>query len=187
MKKGFTLIELLATIVIIGITITIIFIKIDNNLKKVSNLSYDNQISLVEDSAIIYSNEYSNELTNLNTIDVDFVRVSTLISKGLFEVNKISDLNSNGYVVIANINGNTNVKYSETITNIIFLIGENYSLNVGDTYTELGGYVAVQGTGLVQLTNSNISSTVNTSQRGTYDVTYSYTNAPNVIRKVTIN
>ena len=79
MKKGFTLIELLATIVIIGITITIIFIKIDNNLKKVSNLSYDNQISLVEDSAIIYSNEYPNELTNLDTYNVDSISINELI------------------------------------------------------------------------------------------------------------
>ena len=167
-KKGFTLIELLATIVIIGITITIVAVKIEGNLKKASDLSYSNQLALVEDSAIIYANEYYSELTNFDTLNVVGVNISTLISKGLFKKNEISQLNDSGYVILATING------------------EVMAINVGDTYPELGGYVAIPETGVVELTSENITSNVNTGVVGKYDVTYSYSGAYNVIRKVSV-
>ncbi len=85
------------------------------------------------------------------------------------------------------INGDIKVKYLESLKNVIFLIGpSSMSLYVNDTYKEMGAYVAIPSTGLVKLSDSNISSNLNTSATGSYEVTYSYDNADSVKRIVEI-
>ena len=67
MKKGFTLVELLAVVVILGITITIVAVKVDNNMKNANKFVSDRQIELMENAAYLYAEEYPNEINNFST------------------------------------------------------------------------------------------------------------------------
>lgn len=189
MKKinGFTLVELLAVIIILCITVTIVVVKVDKNIKDANDFGNEMQIENIESAALIYVEEYSNSLTNLKSKNVDTITISTLINSGLLNSKDVKDVSTSNLVLIANINGNLNVKYIGTSKNVIFLNGsKEISLYQGDTYNEMGAYVAIPGTGLVELTSSNIVSTVNTSTKGEYKVTYSYENATSVVRKVSV-
>lgn len=189
MKKinGFTLVELLAVIIILCITVTIVVVKVDKNIKDANDFGNEMQIENIESAALIYANEYTNSLTNLKSKNVDTITISTLINSGLLNSKDVKDVSTSNLVLIANINGDLRVKYIGTSKNVIFLNGsKEISLYQGDTYNEIGAYVAIPETGLVELTSSNIVSTVNTSTKGEYHVTYSYSEATSVVRKVSV-
>ena len=91
MKKGFTLIELLAVIAILGITITIVAVRIDKNIKNVNEFAVNEQKNLIERAAYLYAEEYTSELTDFNTTKVGKVSISTLISKGLLKSKDVKE------------------------------------------------------------------------------------------------
>lgn len=189
MKKinGFTLVELLAVIIILCITVTIVVVKVDKNIKDANEFGNEMQIENIESAALIYADEYTSSLSNLQNIKVDTITISTLIDSGLLNAKNVKDIATSNLVLIANINGVLNVKYIGTSKNVIFLNGsKEISIYKGDTYNEMGAYVAIPETGLIELTSSNISSTVNVSSKGEYKVTYSYSGATSVIRKVSV-
>ena len=186
-KNGFTLVELLAVIIILCITVTIVVVKVDKNIKDANEFGNEMQIENIESASLIYADEYTSSLTNLKNKNVDTITVSTLINSGLLNSKDVKELSTSNLVLIANINGNLNVKYIGTSKNVIFLNGsKEISLYQGDTYNEMGAYVAIPETGLVELTSSNIASTVNTNTKGEYKVTYSYSGATSVVRKVSV-
>ena len=91
------------------------------------------------------------------------------------------------YLLISEAHATDRCLSSPLVKNVIFLIGpSSMSLYVNDTYKEMGAYVAIPSTGLVKLSDSNISSNLNTSATGSYEVTYSYDNADSVKRIVEI-
>lgn len=189
MKKinGFTLVELLAVIIILCVTVTIVVVKVDKNIKDADEFGNEMQIENIERAALIYADEDISSLTNLQSKNVDTVTISTLVNSGLLNSKDVKEISTSDLVLIANINGDLRVKYIGTSKNVIFLNGsKEISLYQGDTYNEMGAYVAIPGTGLVELTSSNISSTVNTSAKGEYKVTYSYSGATSVVRKVSV-
>ena len=187
MKKGFTLVELLAVIVILGVTIAIVAVKIDSSIKNSNNFINERQVELIENAANLYVEEYSNEITNFSTLNVGKVTLGTLINKGLIKEKDVKDISTSNVVMIAKVNGSIKTKYTETEKNVIFLVGtDKVTTTLGSTYTDLGAYALVVNTGLVELTSSNMTSTVNVNTAGTYKVTYSYTNASNVERIVTV-
>lgn len=186
-KNGFTLVELLAVITILCITVIIVVVKVDKNIKDANEFGNEMQIKNIESAALIYADENTNSLSNLKNIKVETITISTLINSGLINAKDVKNISTSNLVLIVDINGVLNVKYTGTSKNVIFLNGsQEISLYKGDTYSEMGAFVAVPGTGLIELTGSNISSTVNTSIKGEYMVTYSYENATSVIRKVSV-
>ncbi len=186
-KNGFTLVELIAVVAILAVVITIVIVKVDNNIKNANNFSDEQSINLIESAAYLYAENNLNEISNLNSLDVATVTIETLINKGYLERKKVEKYGLSDIVVIANINDVIKAKYTKTSKPVIFINGsKNISLNVGKTYNELGAYVAIPNTGVQELESSNISSTVNKDEVGKYTVTYSYTNADNVIREVLI-
>lgn len=186
-KNGFTLVELLAVIIILCITVTIVVVKVDKNIKDANDFGNEMQIENIESAALIYADEYTSNLTNLKSKNVDTITISTLINSGLLNAKDVKKVSTSDLVLIANINGDLRVKYIGTSKNVIFLNGsKEISLYQGDTYNEMGAYVAIPVTGLVELTSSNIVSTVNTSTKGEYNVTYSYSEATSVVRKVSV-
>lgn len=186
-KNGFTLVELLATIIILCVTITIVIVQVDKNIKDVNDFENEMQIEAIESAAIIYAEDYRNNLSNLNNKKVDTVSIETLINEGLLLQKDVKDIDTSNIILIAEINKNIKVKYTGTGKNVIFLNGPSeISIYVGDDYQEMGAYVAIPGTGIVELTSSNITSTIDTSNVGDYKVTYSYENAESVERKVSV-
>lgn len=192
-KKGFTLIEVIAVIALIAFMILLIIPNITKNIKDAKKMLSNSQIESIENSAYLYYLDYSSEIPDLATYKVTNVTIGTLISKGLISSDDIKINNqsipSSNVVVIANINGKIKTFYdiNQTGKSVIFLTGlSNMSLNTGTTYNDMGAYVAILGSGVLQLSSSNMVSTVNTSLPGTYTVTYSYTNAIDAIRTVKV-
>ncbi len=186
-KKGFTLVELIAVVTILAITIIIVTVKIDHNIKDANKFVSEQAINAIESASLLYVENDSREIPTLSSIKVATVTVGTLINKGYLSEKEIKDVRNTDKVLIAEINGNIKTKYIQTDKCVIFLNGpSDISISVGKNYNELGAVVAIPGEGLVNLTNSNINSTVNTSSTGEYKVTYSYTNAEDVIRKVLV-
>ncbi len=192
-NKGFTLIELLAVIVIIAITSLLLITNVSKRVKESKNILTESQIETIETAALLYSEEYPTELTSFNTLNVDTVTLSMLISKGLILTSDITIngevLSTSNVVVIAKINNQVKTKYDidQTGKNIIFLLGlDEVSVYKNETYSDMGAYVAIVGTGIIELTESNMVTTVNTTILGTYTVTYSYTNSLSVTRTVNV-
>lgn len=179
--------ELLAVIIILCITVTIVVVQVDKNVKDANEFGNEMQVENIESAAMIYAEDYRSALTNIETKKVDTVSIETLINSGLINSKDVSDISSSNLVLIADINGILKVEYIGTSKSVIFLNGsKEISIYEGDTYKEMGAYVAIPGTGLVELTSSNISSNVNTSTKGDYEVSYSYSSATTVVRKVTV-
>ena len=110
-----------------------------------------------------------------------------MVDKGILKKKDVDSIPVTNNILICEINGDIKVKYLESLKNVIFLIGpSSMSLYVNDTYKEMGAYVAIPSTGLVKLSDSNISSNLNTSATGSYEVTYSYDNADSIKRIVEI-
>lgn len=192
-KKGFTLIELLAVIAIIGIAALLITTNVEKRIKAAKTLLNDSKIETIESAAYLYSVNYSSEITDLENINVATVTLSTLLSKDLIESTDITVNNqtvpTTNKVVIANIDNSIKTKYdvNQTGKNIIFLKGLNeITIKKNSTYTDMGASVAIVGTGITELTSSNMTSTVNTSVKGTYTVTYTYINSISVVRTVNV-
>ena len=185
MKKGFTLIELLAVIVILSITVTIVIVRIDKNIKDTTKFSNERLAETLEDAAILFVENYKNELTNFSTKKVDLIRINQLINKGLIDQKIIKDSLTN-VVLVAEVNGTIKSKYIKTSKPVIFLNGPSQiSLKKGENYVEYGAYVAIPETEVKVLENNYISSnSINTSTVGKYEKTYSYTSATNVIREI---
>ena len=88
---------------------------------------------------------------------------------------------------MANINGITKAKYTKTTKNTIFINGPSQiSIIINAQYNELGAYVAIPNTGVVQLTGSNITSNVETGTLGDYEITYTYSGADTIKRIVSV-
>lgn len=186
-KNGFTLVELLAVIIILCITITIVIVKVDKNIKDATDFGNDMQKESIESAALLYAEDYRNSLNNLNEKKVDTVSLETLINQGLLEEKNVNNISRNNVVLIADVNGNIKVKYVGKQKNVIFINGpDNMSIYVGDEYKEMGAVVAIPETGIVELTNSNILSNVNNNKVGEYKVIYSYSNTETVERKVSV-
>ena len=186
-KNGFTLIELLAVITILAITAIIVIVKIDKNIKDSQDFADDMQIKNIENAALTYSSTYIDEIVDFNTKKVVTITVATLVDKGILKKKDVDSIPVTNNILICEINGDIKVKYLESLKNVIFLIGpSSMSLYVNDTYKEMGAYVAIPSTGLVKLSDSNISSNLNTSATGSYEVTYSYDNADSIKRIVEI-
>jgi len=192
-KNGFTLIEILAVIVIISVTTLLIITSVEKRIKSAKEVLKDSQIETIKNAAYIYSMNYSSEIPDLKEKGVDTVTLSTLIDKGLIET---SDITINGQalpitnvIVIAYINGTIKTEYdiNQTGKNIIFLIGlKDISTTKDSTYNDMGAYVAIPEIGALELTSANMSSNVNTSVLGTYQVTYTYSNSISITRTVKV-
>lgn len=186
-KNGFTLVELLATIAILCMTITIVIVKVDKNIKDANNFGNKMQKEAIESAALLYAEEYRNNLSNIEEKKVDTVSLETLINVGILKEKDVKEISRTNIVLIAEINNNIKVKYTGTSKNVIFINGPaEMSIYVGDSYKEMGAFVAIPGTGVIELTSSNISSTIDTSNVGEYKVTYSYENTESVKRKVSV-
>lgn len=192
-KKGFTLIEILAVIVIISVTTLLIITSVEKRIKSAKEVLKDSQIETIKNSAYIYSMNYSSEIPDLKEKGVDTVTLSTLIDKGLIETSDITIneqvLPITNAVVIAYINGTIKIEYdtNQTGKNIIFLVGlKEISTTKNSTYIDMGAYVAIPEIGVLELTSSNMSSNVNTSVLGTYQVTYTYSNSISITRTVKV-
>lgn len=188
-KNAFTLIELLSVIIILGLTVTLVVVRVEKNIKDTKKLANAMQIKMIEDAALLMSTDYQDELTKLNSKNIETITLQTLVNKGLLKSSDLKDIPLSNKVLLAKINDDIRVNYDklQSNKNVIFLTGlDNITLHKNDTYTESGAYVAIIDTGVVALTNSNISGTINTNTVGTYKKTYSYNNAVSVTRTINI-
>ena len=147
------------------------------------------QIKMIEDASLLMSTDYQDELTKLNSKNIETITLQTLVNKGLLKSSDLKDIPLSNKVLLAKINDDIRVNYDklQSNKNVIFLTGlDNITLHKNDTYTESGAYVAIIDTGVVALTSSNISGTINTNTVGTYKKTYSYNNAVSVTRTINI-
>lgn len=185
MKKGFTLIEILAVIVILSITVTIVIVKVDSNIKDTTKFSNERLAETLEDAAILFVENYKNELTNFSSKKVDLISISQLIDKDLIDSKVIKEKLTN-VVLVADVNGVVKSKYIKTSKPVIFLNGPSQiSLKKGETYTEYGAYVAIPETEVKVLENYYISSNnIPTNTVGKYEKSYTYTSATKVIREI---
>ena len=176
-KNAFTLIELLAVIIILGLTVTLVVVRVEKNIKDTKKLANAMQIKMIEDAALLMSTDYQDELTKLNSKNIETITLQTLVNKGLLKSSDLKGIPLSNKVLLAKINDDIRVNYDklQSNKNVIFLTGlDNITLHKNDTYTESGAYVAIIDTGVVALTSSNISGTINTNTVGTYKKTYSY-------------
>ena len=186
-KNGFTLIELMATIAILSMVMTVIVVKVNKNINETKDFGNKIQIEAIESAALLYAEEYRSSLTNIDEKKVDTVSLEALINIGLLKEKDVKDISKTNVVVIAEINDNIKVKYVGTSKNVIFINGPTeMSIYIGDTYKEMGAFVAIPETGIIELTSSNILSNVNNNQIGEYEITYSYENTDSVKRKVSV-
>ena len=93
-KKGFTLVELLATIVILGLIVTIVYPVVISTINSSRQKARDSQIKIIEKGAKMYYLENPNELKDLDSVAEDCetldvtpavdnpISLSTLISEG---------------------------------------------------------------------------------------------------------
>lgn len=188
-KNAFTLIELLSVIIILGLTVTLVVVRVEKNIKDTKKLANDMQVNMIEEAALLMSTDYQDELTKLNSKNIETITLQTLVNKGLLKSSDLKDIPLSNKVLLAKINDDIRVNYDklQSNKNVIFLTGlDNITLHKNDTYTESGAYVAIIDTGVVALTSSNISGTINTNTVGTYKKTYSYNNAVSVTRTINI-
>lgn len=188
-KNAFTLIELLSVIIILGLTVTLVVVRVEKNIKDTKKLANDMQVNMIEEAALLMSTDYQDELTILDSKNVETITLQTLVNKGLLKSSDLKGIPLSNKVLLAKINDDIRVNYDklQSNKNVIFLTGlDNITLHKNDTYTESGAYVAIIDTGVVALTSSNISGTINTNTVGTYKKTYSYNNAVSVTRTINI-
>ena len=187
-KSGFTLIELLLVIVILTMTTTLIVVNINKNVKDVKSLATNIQISNIESAAYLLYNDYKEELTTINTTNIESISLSKLVTLGLLKNSYVENLDLNNVVLIVKINDKIKIKYDPLQNNnLIFINGlEEITIHVGEAYIEQGGYVVLDGSSIEELSTSNIISNVNTAEIGNYTVTYNYSNSSSVTRKVKV-
>lgn len=188
-KNAFTLIELLSVIIILGLTVTLVVVRVEKNIKDTKKIANAMQIKMIEDAALLMSTDYQDELTKLNSKNIETITLQTLVNKGLLKSSDLKGIPLSNKILLAKINDDIRVNYDklQSNKNVIFLTGlDNITLHKNDTYTESGAYVAIIDTGVVALTSSNISGTINTNTVGTYKKTYSYNNAVSVTRTINI-
>ena len=69
-KNAFTLIELLSVIIILGLTVTLVVVRVEKNIKDTKKLANAMQIKMIEDAALLMSTDYQDELTKLNSKNI---------------------------------------------------------------------------------------------------------------------
>ena len=188
-KNAFTLVELLVVVIIIALTAVLVITKVEKNIKRAKELEKQTQIEAIESAAYIYANDYGKELSHLESIGVDKVRLEVLVNKMLLNKKNLEGIDLTNEVVIAKIEGNikTYYDYEQKSANVIFLLGlKEATVRKESTYVDSGAYVAVIDVGVEKLSSTNMISNVDTSKPGVYEVKYNYTNAEEVIRKVTV-
>ena len=188
-KNAFTLVELLVVVIIIALTAVLVITKVEKNIKRAKELEKQTQIEAIESAAYIYANDYGKELSHLESIGVDKVRLEVLVNKMLLNKKNLEGIDLTNEVVIAKIEGNikTYYDYDQKSANVIFLLGlKETTVRKESTYVDSGAYVAVMDVGVEKLSSTNMTSNVDTSKPGVYEVKYNYTNAEEVIRKVTV-
>lgn len=188
-KNGFTILELLVVIAIIGFTVTLVTIKVVKNIKDAKKLVNNNTKEIIENAAYIYATTHTEEFVDLSNINVDYISINNLILRGLLTEKSIGEEPVTNNVLIANINDEIKTNYNSTnnLSNTIFINGlKEISIKKDSTYNDMGAYVAIIDTGLVEVPREQTLSTVNTSIVGTYKVIYSYENATAVERIVKV-
>ena len=65
-KNAFTLIELLSVIIILGLTVTLVVVRVEKNIKDTKKLANDMQVNMIEEAALLMSTDYQDELTILD-------------------------------------------------------------------------------------------------------------------------
>ena len=116
-NKGFTLIELLATILVLGMILTITLFSVNKTVKKSEDKISEIQIKKIEDAAEIY---YLKEgINNDDNANEHCVELSYLIEYGYLDNSEIIDAfkkeKMNGSILITAKNGSFIYKYSENM------------------------------------------------------------------------
>lgn len=196
-NKGFTLLEIIAVTVIILMISLMIIPVIEKYIEKTKTVLSNSQISTIENAAYIYAYNFQTEIPEINTTGVAVITVQTLISKGLiqanaFTINGETMIPTNATVVIVKHEGEIKTKYdiySQTKPIILLRSLNEITISKGTTYIEYGALLVKfsPSTSVEVLSVSNITSNVNTTVAGNYEVQYSYTNAITVKRAVIVN
>lgn len=116
-NKGFTLIELLATILVLGMILTITLFSVNKTVKNSEDKISEIQIKKIEDAAEIY---YLKEgINNDDNANEHCVELSYLIEYGYLDNSEIIDAykkeKMNGSILITSKNGSFIYKYSENM------------------------------------------------------------------------
>jgi len=187
-RKGFTLIELLGIIVVLGIIATIATPLVQNTITKNREKMYDVIKDQLTDSAKDWATK---NVSVLPDNDGEYVDVSfgELKMSGVLRIsvsNPINDkaFSNESFVRITKKNNNfvyevitydlVDADEVEVGAPTITLKGNQVlNLNVGDVYTELGIMEALD-VSIQIIKNKEEVSTVDTSEKGTYSIYYSY-------------
>ncbi len=196
-KKGFTIIEIIAVIVIVIMVTLVIVPVVEKYIEKTKTVLSNSQIITIENAAYIYAYNYASEIPQIETTGVAVVTVQTLINKGLiqpsaFTINGETTIPTTATIVIIKYEGEIKTKYdtyAQTKPIIILNSLEEITISKGSTYVEYGALLVKfsPSTSVEALPLANITSNVNSSIAGTYEVEYSYTNAITIERTVIVN
>ncbi len=196
-KKGFTLVEVLAVVILFGILITIVVSLVDVDLTFAKKFASDSQVRLLEDSAILYYQNYKSEIPTIDTNNIVTVTVSTLLDKGYIKekdlkINEKTNIDNDHYVILYLIDREIYAKYdsSQSTKPIIALKGpKELKIRTNSTYYEYGAVIlnTVAST-VINLHHANIfgGADIDTNTEGVYEVIYTYPNAITVKRFVTV-
>jgi len=187
-RKGFTLIELLGIIVVLGIIATIATPLVQNTITKNREKMYDVIKDQLTDSAKDWATKNVSVLPDNDGTSVD-VYFGELKMSGVLRIsvsNPINDkaFSNESFVRITKKNNNfvyevitydlVDADEVEVGAPTITLKGNQVlNLNVGDVYTELGIMEALD-VSIQIIKNKEEVSTVDTSEKGTYSIYYSY-------------
>lgn len=195
-KKGFTILEILAVIVIVLMLSLMIIPIIEKHVENAKKVLTNSQILTIENAAYVYAYNYRSELPDLNTSGVAIVTLQTLINKGLLQTNAFTFdgeqiIPSSSTVVIIFYGGEIKTKYDKNSQTkpMIFLKGiEQMAISKGNIYEEPGALlVKFNPKSIESLSVGNISSNINSSTVGKYEVQYTYTGAETIKREVNVN
>ena len=101
-KNAFTLIELLSVIIILGLTVTLVVVRVEKNIKDTKKLANAMQIKMIEDAALLMSTDYQDELTKLNSKNIETITLQTLVNKGLLKSSDLKDIPLSNKVLLIN-------------------------------------------------------------------------------------
>lgn len=195
-KKGFTVLEILAVIVIIVMLSLMLIPIIEKHIENAKGVLTSSQITTIENSAYVYAYNFRSEIPDLNNSGVAIVTVQTLINKGLLQSNSFTIngkviIPSNATIVIINHDGEIKTKYDKNFQTkpLIILNGmDKMAISKGSNYIEPGALlIKFNPKSIEGLSTGNITSNVDVSVAGKYEVQYTYAGAETVKREVTVN